>query len=104
METAKVLTQAELQALKEAKVEALRNALKKALNRGDKHVSNIAINKVLDTYKAKGYKKMDDIIKAVATVKQAKSIDDLIYNIEHDLKAGTRTDGQKVELVDIDLF
>ena len=104
METVKVLSAKELQALKEAKTEALRNALKKALNRGDKHVSNIAINKVLDLHKDMGYKKIDAIIENVKTVKQAKSIDDLLYNLEHGLKAGTRTDGQAVELTDIDLF
>ena len=96
--------QQDLQALKEAKIEALRENAKKALNRGDRHVSNIALNKILAVHKELGYRKLDDIINSLAIVKPAKSLEDLIYNIQKGLIAGTRTDGQKVELDDIDLF
>lgn len=93
----KVLTQEEA-------IELLRGAMQKALNRGTKHVSNIAINKVLVMYKAKNVKGISNIVKHLNGTKQAKSIDDLLYNILHDLKTGTRTDGQKVELEGFELF
>lgn len=97
-------TQKEVQALKEAKIEALRDNAKKALNRGERHVANVTLNKILATYKELGYKKLDDIIEHLSEVKPAKSIEDLQYNIVKNLKAGTRGDGQKVDLEEIELF
>lgn len=89
---------------KETFVEALRDRLKKALNRGDKHVSNITVQRIYKVYRSKGFNSANDIIKDLETIKGAKSVDDLEYNIMHDLRAGTRSDGLKVEAMEIDLF
>lgn len=88
----------------EAVAEALRERLQRALNRGEKHVSNIFINKVTAQYKSMGITKYGDIMDDLETIKGAKSLEELIYNIAKGLRAGTRTDGQKVDFSNFDLF
>lgn len=68
--------------------------LQKKLNRGENHVSNIAINKVVATYIEKGIKQPIAILEHLQETKPAKSIDKLVEHIMNDMKEGTRTDGQ----------
>jgi Cdc6-like AAA superfamily ATPase len=85
-------------------VEKIRVELKRALNRGEKHVSNIAVQTVYNTYATKGVKSQKELLDHLANTKGAKSLEELIYNIKNDLKQGTRTDGLKVANMSIDLF
>ena len=71
--------------------------LQKALNRGEEHVSNITVNKVIKLYITIGSPKKEDIIKDLETIKPAKSVAILLDHITKGLRKGTRTDGQKLD-------
>lgn len=74
-------------------IQALTVASKKALGRGeDKGITNTVLNQILKAHKEIGLNKVSEIVENLKTVKPAKSIDDLVYNITHKLVSGTRSD------------